>query len=88
MPKSAWLSTFRFTNTDGAPVLKMHGYVYLENQQDEIVEVNKFLNNLREDSDFKVYFKKVVMDSVTQESFGKQGVTSFDITCEGLRGEK
>lgn len=88
LSKNAWLSTFKFSHDEGVAVLKLHGYVYLENQQNEIAEVNKFISDLRENSDFKIYFKKVVLDSVAQENFGKQNVTSFDITCEGSKGEE
>ena len=88
LPKCAWLTSFRFTNIDGVLVLKLHGYAYLGNQQNEIVEINKFLNDLREDLDFKAYFKKVTIDSVTQQLFDKRDVSSFDITCEGVRSEK
>jgi len=88
LPKNAWLSTFRFTNNAGLPVLKLRGYVYSEDQQDEVVVINKFLNDLRGDVDFGAYFKSVVLDSVVKESFGKQNVASFEVTCKGLKGEE
>lgn len=88
LPNSVWLTNFRFSYNDGVPILKLRGYVYLKNQQLEIDEVNKFLNELRSDLDFSAYFTKVVMDSVNQDRLGKQDVTAFDITCEGLRSGK
>ena len=88
LPKSAWLSAVRFTNNAGVPSLKMQGYVYLDNQQDEIVEINKFLNDLRADFDFSAYFKKVALNSISKENFGNRNVASFEVTCQGLKGEE
>ncbi len=87
LPKSIWLSSVSFTKNAGVPVLRLRGAVYSEKQQDEVVVINKFLNDLREDFDFHTYFTNVVLDSVVQNDSGKQNIVSFEVTCKGAEGD-
>ena len=92
MPEEAWLQYAALRNwTELDPrkttaparraILRLVGSAFENNRETELEKINRFLAALQENPVFKTAFSKFSLDSVQRESFQKEEVTEFRLTC-------
>ncbi|MDO8730410.1 MAG: pilus assembly protein PilM [Candidatus Omnitrophota bacterium] len=92
MPEEAWLQYVVLRNrTEIDPkkstvpgrraILRLVGSAFANNREMELEKINRFLAALQKNPVFKTAFSKFSLDSVQRESFQKEEVTEFHLTC-------
>lgn len=65
-----------------ALTLEIAGYVYSENAKEQFQQVNKFLQNLKENELFKKTFNDIDLDTVKVDRLQENIVTYYKIRCQ------
>ena len=83
LPEGLWLDEFYYTKPKGSAsqVLTLTGYAYKSTGEDQIKIVNKFLEDLKNDSRFTLGFSSVKLDSISNVTYNNMQVSSFKISC-------
>ncbi|MFH1656059.1 MAG: pilus assembly protein PilM [Candidatus Omnitrophota bacterium] len=79
IPRGVWLTNISFS-FDPLSSFKLEGNAYTEDETSEINFVNRFLNNLKENREFKDAFSQINLDFVRQRAIEDFEVTEFGIT--------
>ncbi len=66
----------------GAFTIKMEGYSYSKNREEQFRLVNTFLKNVKEDSYFSRHFKKIEIETIRAQKIEEDNVTAFTIKCQ------
>jgi hypothetical protein len=77
-----WLNDFNLkVSSKNLVILNILGVCYLADNDKERKSINKFLNNLKSNSNFNNLFKEVNIVSLDQQHVGKIVLTGFSIEC-------
>ncbi len=76
LPEGYWLKAISFQGTD----LRVSGFANTNSSQDELVELQRYLLDLGQDSTFKKQFSNIRLASATRNE--DEGRLSFEFTAE------
>ena len=83
IPEGVWLTKFSLDKKEGNNnYFLLEGMSYLIPNEKEFEAVNKFLNNLKQDTVFKKYFTDISIISIEQRQEDRVTVTSFSFSCK------
>lgn len=77
IPENVWLTRFNFTKSEDKVELILRGMAFSADSEQELILVNQFLANLKNDPDFSLYFKEVNLASIEKVQGGQKTVTQF-----------
>jgi Tfp pilus assembly protein PilN len=78
LPENYWITQFSY----GADRLKVAGYGYVGPQQNQLLVLNAYLDNLRADTTFSDIFKTIQLVSADRGGDAGQGRCSFEFTAD------
>jgi len=81
VPRGIWLGRADLRLNQGF-IFKIEGRAYLEDENEQINAVNKFLANIKENPEFKKISNTVGLDYIRQSTVDKFAVREFSITCK------
>jgi hypothetical protein len=82
LPNNYWITSFGY---DGE-ALSVKGYGLPADNQDQLLSLNKYMENLQSDSLFGDVFKKVYLKSTHRITGGSVNKVSFEISAESFNG--
>jgi len=83
IPEGIWLTRFSFDKKEKDKAeLRLEGTAYLENSDEEIQAVNKFVENLKNSTEFTGYFKNISVASIDRTETDKISATDFSVSCK------
>ncbi|MFH1441405.1 MAG: pilus assembly protein PilM [Candidatus Omnitrophota bacterium] len=82
VPKGMWLTALNFKTREKEKNFKIEGFVYLEDNMQEVAAVNNFINNLIKDDIFSKNFSNISITNVDTQEIEKKKVTHFVIIGE------
>jgi hypothetical protein len=77
LPDNYWITHFRYANNE----LQVSGYGYASPQQDQLLVLDSYLNQLRSDTTFSDVFKTVRLHSAQRSEEQGQARVSFDFSA-------
>lgn len=60
----------------------LNGYSFHQDQNQQISQVNNFVENLKNDPEISVIFNDISLKNVKKQTLDEQTVTSFQVTCK------
>ena len=88
MPKGLWLKSFSLNKRDSRPDLNLEGMAYLQDSDQELEAVNRFVSNLKNNPVISRIFKEISITSLDRREVEKVSVTSFFISCKVPEGRR
>lgn len=86
LPDGVWIDDLSFREDvapDGSVTshVNIKGYAFLQDKEAEISSVNKFVSNLKLETNFSTNFKHVELSYIKQVAIEGYDVTSFELVC-------
>lgn len=77
LPDNYWITHFKYANNE----LQVIGYGYVSPQQNQLLVLDAYLNDLRTDTSFTDVFKSVRLNSAQRSDEEGQSRVSFDLSA-------
>lgn len=76
LPENYWLDNISFT----PPEFSAGGGGYISPQQEQLIAIENYLNDLRADTNYSDIFKKTHFSSTSRSALGSQSIINFEFT--------
>ncbi len=83
VPEGIWLRDYKFIKGESDLSLTLNGSCYMSDSGKERKAINRFINDLKGNSNFNRHFKEMNILSLDQAKLGKITLTNFVIECRG-----
>lgn len=77
-PNPYWITSFGFNRT----VFNVKGYGLISPEQEQLITIDDYLNNLRKDSTFNDVFTNCYLNATIRQDDGQKERVSFDFSAE------
>jgi Tfp pilus assembly PilM family ATPase/Tfp pilus assembly protein PilN len=81
LPDGVWLESLNFRKESSGLGLTLDGLAYSSGNENALTMINKFVSNLKEDSEFNKSFKEIILASVKQSKIDEFLVRVFQVIC-------